>query len=136
MAFTLNKISLLGNIGKDPETKFTTSNLAVTTFSIATVHSYKGKDGNYVDDTTWHNVKCFALSDYFRNNLHKGVKIYLEGRQTNQSYEDASGNKKYYSEVIADNFSIILLGEKSTSTNQQNSKPASLPEDENDNLPF
>ena len=61
MAFSLNKIMLIGNLGQDAETRFTTNNVGVTSFSMATTHSYKGKDGNWVNETTWHNVVAFNL---------------------------------------------------------------------------
>ncbi|MCF8264567.1 MAG: single-stranded DNA-binding protein, partial [Melioribacteraceae bacterium] len=56
MAFSLNKIMLIGNLGRDAETRFTQNNTSVSTYSIATTHSYKGKDGNWVEETTWHNI--------------------------------------------------------------------------------
>ena len=62
MAFSLNKIMLIGNLGKDAETRFTTNNLSVTNFTLATTNSYKGKDGNWVNETTWHNITSFNLS--------------------------------------------------------------------------
>ena len=69
MAFSLNRIELIGNLGRDAETRFTTNNLSVTSFSIATTYSYKGKDGNFVNETTWHNCVGFNLSDFYK--FHK-----------------------------------------------------------------
>ena len=151
MAFSLNRISLLGNLGKDPETRFTTSNVAVTSFSVATSHSYKGKDGNWVNDTTWHNIVAFNLSDFLRDNLKKGKKVYVEGRLTNRSYEDKQGITRYVTEVVADNSSLIVLDAASgggggsyqnnntpfeSSQPNQNQGPANMPVEENDDLPF
>lgn len=109
MAFSLNRITLLGNIGKDAETRFTTNNLAVTTFSLATTHSYKGKDGNWVNETTWHNIVAFNVSDFVKESLKKGKKIYVEGRLSNRSYEDKEQIKRYVTEVIADTTKLIPL---------------------------
>ncbi len=78
MAFSLNKIMLIGNLGRDAETRFTTNNLSVTNFSIATTRSFKDKDGNWQNETTWHNVTGFNLSDYYKDNLKKGKKFYIE----------------------------------------------------------
>ena len=83
MAFSLNRIMLIGNLGRDAETRFTNNNVSVTNFSLATTHSYKGKDGDWVNETTWHNITGFNLSDYFKENLKKGKKFYVEGRLLN-----------------------------------------------------
>ena len=102
MAFSLNKIMLIGHLGKDCETRFTTGNTSVTNFTLATTHSYKDKSGNWKDETTWHNVVSFSLSDYMKENLKKGKKFYVEGRLTKRDYTDKDGNKKYFTEVISE----------------------------------
>ncbi len=142
MAFSLNRIQLLGNIGKDPETRFTTTNLAVTSFSIATTNSYKGKDGNWVNETTWHNIVAFNLSDFLKENLKKGKKVYLEGRLTNRSYEDNQGIKRYVTEVIADISKIIPLDARDQNSGSNYNSPienqgtVEAAVDKNDDLPF
>jgi len=100
---------LIGNLGQDAEHRFTTNNTAVTSFSIATTSGYKGKDGNWVNETTWHNVVAFALSDYYKDALKKGKKIYVEGRISKRDYTDKDGIKKYITEVIAERNGIIPL---------------------------
>lgn len=103
MAFSLNKIQLIGNLGKDSETRFTTNNeFAITSFSVATTHGVKGKDGNWENETTWHNIKAFNLSDYFKEVLKKGAKVYVEGRLSMRDYTDKDGIKRYFTEVISD----------------------------------
>lgn len=102
MAFSLNKIMLIGNLGQDAETRFTTNNTAVTSFSMATTHGYKGKDGNWINETTWHKVTAFALSDFFRDALKKGKKFYVEGRIQKREFTDKEGIKRYSTEVIAE----------------------------------
>jgi single-strand DNA-binding protein len=102
MAFSLNKVMLIGNLGNDAETRFTTNNLSVTSFSIATSNSYKGKDGNWVNETTWHNVVSFNLPDFYKESLKKGKKFYVEGRIQKRDYTDKEGIKRYVTEVISD----------------------------------
>lgn len=112
MAFSLNKIMLIGNLGNDAETRFTTNNLSVTTFSLATSRSYKGKDGNWVNETTWHNVVSYNLPDFFKDALKKGKKFYIEGRLSKRDYTDKEGIKRYMTEVISEKL-IPLEGRES-----------------------
>ena len=143
MAFSLNKIMLIGNLGQDAEHRFTTNNTEVTSFSIATTHSYKGRDGNWVNETTWHNVVIFGASDFLKNNLKKGRKFYVEGRISKRDYENKDGQKVYVTEIIGDKFNLIPLdssgeGFSGSSTNETFTKPEAIdnatPED--DDLPF
>ncbi len=144
MAFSLNKVMLIGNLGQDAEHRFTTNNTEVTTFSIATTYSYKGKDGNWVNETTWHNVVIFGASDFLKNNLKKGKKFYVEGRISKRDYENKDGQKVYVTEIIGDKFSIIPLdggsseGYSSSSTSETFTQPESLDKSapEDDDLPF
>ncbi len=140
MAFSLNRIMLIGNLGRDAETRFTTNNLSVTNFSLATTNSYKGKDGNWINETTWHNITSFNLSDYFKDNLKKGKKVYVEGRLTKREYTDKEGIKRYSTDVISER--IIPLdssegGGSSESTFNDSSADASAPQvEDNEDLPF
>lgn len=141
MAFSLNKIMLIGNLGRDVETRFTTGNVSISSFSLATTHSYKGKDGNWVNETTWHNVTVFNLSDFMKEQLKKGKKVYVEGRLTKREYTDKEGVKRYSTDVISER--IIPLegsGESSSysdSSSEGNNQDESLPPvDSNDDLPF
>ena len=102
MAFSLNKVMLIGNLGNDAENRFTTNNLSETSFSIATTNSYKGKDGNWVNETTWHNVVSFNLPDFYKESLKKGKKFYVEGRIQKRDYTDKEGIKRYVTEVISE----------------------------------
>jgi single-strand DNA-binding protein len=146
MAFSLNKIMLIGNLGRDAETRFTTTNVSVTSFTLATTNSYKGKDGNWVNETTWHNIVSFNLSDYFKENLKKGKKFYVEGRLTKRDYTDKEGIKRYATDVVADK--IIPLDssagggsgegfahEDSSFSGGSVTEPQ-IQTDENDDLPF
>ena len=143
MAFSLNKLMLIGNLGRDAETRFTTgNNVSITGFSIATTYSYKGKDGNWVNETTWHNVTVFNLSDFLKEQLKKGKKVYVEGRLTKREYTDKEGNKRYSTDVIAER--IIPLegsgsessGSQSDDNNYTNSVSDISDVESNDDLPF
>ena len=129
MAFSLNKIQLIGNLGGDAEHRFTTNNTAVTSFSVATTNSYKGKDGNWVNETTWHNVVAYGLSEYYKDTLKKGKKFYVEGRLTKRDYTDKEGIKRYVTEVIADRFNGLIPleardgGEAQMSSSSSSSSP-------------
>ena len=139
MAFSLNKIMLIGNLGKDAETRFTTSNAAVTTFSLATTSGYKGKDGNWVNETTWHNVVSFNLPDFYKEALKKGKKFYVEGRLSKRDYTDKDGIKRYVTEVVSEKL-IPLEGREGGGDSYSdrgavdNGGDAGSPEDED--LPF
>jgi len=138
MAFSLNKVMLIGNLGKDCETRFTTNNVSVTSFTMATTNSYKGKDGNWIDETTWHNVTCFNLSDYFKENLKKGKKFYVEGRISKRDYTDKDGIKRYSTNVISEKL-IPLDSSGAPVSREEQSSDAETPQvetDENNDLPF
>jgi single-strand DNA-binding protein len=142
MAFSLNKIMLIGNLGRDVETRFTTGNVSISSFSMATTYSYKGKDGNWVNETTWHNITVFNLSDFMKENLKKGRKVYVEGRLAKRDYTDKEGIKRYSTDVISER--IIPLdstGEGSGANSENNSSESGEvnempPVDNNDDLPF
>lgn len=139
MAFSLNRVMLIGNLGRDAETRFTTNNVSVTNFSIATTRSYKDKDGNWQNETTWHNVTGFNLSDFFKDNLKKGKKFYIEGRISKREYNDKDGNKRTATDVICER--LIPLESTSGSSND-GGEASSAGSDEppqvenNEDLPF
>jgi single-strand DNA-binding protein len=139
MAFSLNKIMLIGNLGRDAETRFTTNNLSVTNFSIATTRGYKEKDGNWQNETTWHNVTGFNLSDYYKDNLKKGKKFFIEGRISKRDYNDKDGNKRTSTDVIAEKLIPLEAGRSESarteeSTESYSSEPPKV--ENNDDLPF
>jgi single-strand DNA-binding protein len=130
---------LIGNLGKDSETRFTTGNVSVTNFTLATTHSYKDKNGEWKNETTWHNIVSFGLSDYMKDNLKKGRKFYVEGRLTKRDYTDKDGNKKYFTEVISERI-LPLEGVAGATTEEEKptgfeATPDITPEN-NDDLPF
>ena len=111
MAKSLNKVMLIGNLGKDPELRYTTSGTAVATFSLATNESWKDADGNMQERTEWHNIVAWKkLAEICGEWLKKGKKVYIEGRIQTRSYDDKNtGNKKYITEIVAEDM-IMLDG--------------------------
>ena len=105
---SVNKVILLGHLGKDAETKFTPSGIAKTSFTLATNRSYKDQSsGEWKEITDWHNIVLWR-SENLTNYLLKGKQVYVEGRIENRSWEDKEGQKKYITEVVCDQ--VILLG--------------------------
>jgi len=135
MAFTLNKIQLIGSLGKDAETSFTTTNTSITKFSVATTHSKKTADGNYENLTTWHNIVAFGLNDFTKDRLKKGSKVYVEGRIDHNKYEK-DGVTKYFTSVIANNYDGIILLDKSEKQSSEYKTIENHKPEGNDDLPF
>ncbi len=107
----LNKVMLIGNLGKDPEVQTLESNVKVAKFSLATTESYKDENGQTHSNTEWHNIVLWrGLADLAEKFLHKGNLIHLEGKIKTRSYDDKQGIKKYVTEIIAEQ--IILLDKK------------------------
>jgi single-strand DNA-binding protein len=107
---SVNKVILLGNLGKDAETKFTPGGISVSKFSLATGRRNKDQQsGEWKDITDWHNIVVWR-TEHVANFLLKGKQIYLEGRLETRSYEDKEGQKKYFTEVICNAQDLVLLG--------------------------
>jgi single-strand DNA-binding protein len=105
MARSLNKVMLIGNLGRDPELKALASGSHVTTFTMATNRRWKGKDGEMQEETQWHNIVAWAQrAEFIATYLKKGSKIYVEGRLTHRSWEDPNGQKHYATEVVVEDF--------------------------------
>jgi single-strand DNA-binding protein len=107
----LNKVTLIGNLGKDPETQTLEGGVSLAKFSLATTESYKDDKGTLHSETEWHNVILWrGLADLAAKYLKKGSSIYLEGKIKTRSYEDKTGIKKYVTEIIGESF--IMLDKK------------------------
>lgn len=107
---SVNKVILLGHLGKDAETKFTTSGISVSKFSLATNRRSKdSQTGEWKDITDWHNIVMWR-TEHVANYLLKGKQIYLEGRIESRTYEDKEGQKRYITEVVCEGANVILLG--------------------------
>jgi single-strand DNA-binding protein len=111
MAKSLNKVMLIGNLGKDPEVKFTPGGMAVAKFTVATNERFKDKSGEWQDRTEWHSIVAWQrLAEIVGEYLKKGSKVYIEGRLQTSSWEDKqSGEKKYRTEIIANDL-VMLSG--------------------------
>lgn len=130
---SLNKATLIGNLGKDPEVRAIPSGAKVANFSIATTENYTGKDGVKVDKTEWHNIVMWrGLAEVAEKYLRKGSQVYIEGRLQTRSWDDQNGQKRYTTEIVADN--MVMLGrpgggggaqrEEGGNFSQQNEQPA------------
>ncbi len=105
----INKIMLLGHVGKDPEVRYTNNGKAVATFSLATSEGWRDGQGELQERTTWHNIVVWdRLAEICKEYVKKGKQLYIEGRIQNRSYDDKDGNKRYITEVVANE--LILLG--------------------------
>jgi len=127
----MNKVFLYGNMGKDPELRYSKNSKPILNFSMATVESIK-KGDNWEDQITWHNIVMIGRnSEYLSNNLSKGKKVTVEGKIKNRQYEDKQGNKKYITEILADRieFESQKLEKKHAQNNQNDI-------DDDDDLPF
>lgn len=140
---SVNRVILLGNLGQDPELKYTPSGVAVTTVSLATNEMWKDSDGNRQERTEWHRVVMWRrLAEIAGEYLKKGSKIYVEGRLQTRSWEDKDGQKRYMTEVVADNMTMLDSkggdsGSSSSAPPKMESPPASDADVvEEDDLPF
>ncbi len=137
---SVNKVILIGNLGKDPEVRYTGSGIAVATFSVATNESWKDADGNAQDRTEWHNIVAWRkLAEICGQYLKKGSKIYLEGRIQYRTYDDKNGVKRYVTEVVM-NEMVMLDSRGSGGQDAAPLPPQPAQEkgqgDQNDDLPF
>ena len=131
---SVNKVILVGNVGKDPEVRHLDSGVAVANFPLATSESYNSKSGERVTTTEWHNIVLWrGLAEVAEKYVTKGRQLYIEGRIRTRSYDDKDGNKRYITEIYGDQ--MTMLGNRSDnqgSTDQggamQNSGTASTPQ--------
>ncbi len=104
----LNKVTLIGHLGKTPELQTLEGGVAVAKFSLATTEGYRDKEGKVQTETEWHNIVAWRnLADLAGKYLQKGSHIYLEGKLKTRSYEDKEGNKKHVTEIIAESFILL-----------------------------
>ena len=130
MASSLNKVMLIGSLGKDPEIRSIPNGSKVANFSVATNESYTDKQGNKVDKTEWHRIVMWrGLAEIAERYLKKGSQAYFEGKLTTRSWDDQNGVKKYTTEIVVDN--MQMLGKGSGEAPQASEPPAP-----DDDLPF
>mgnify|MGYP000887000632 CR=1 FL=1 len=105
---SLNKVMLIGNLGKDPEVRYTTSGQAVATFSLATSEKFKTKSGDWEERTEWHRVTLWGKqAEIASEYLAKGKTVYIEGRLQTRKWTDRDGNEKYTTEIVGDRMQML-----------------------------
>lgn len=127
----VNKVILVGNLGKDPEVRHLEGGAVVANFTIATSETYKDKSGQRIEQTEWHNIVVWrGLAEIAEKYLKKGMTIYIEGKLRSRTWDDKDGNKRYTTEIVGDTFTILSKKENgSSSTPHAGPKPG-------DDLPF
>ncbi len=135
---SVNKAILIGNLGADPELRYTPGGQAVASFSMATTERFKNKDGEQQERTEWHNIVCWKRTAEIANEyLKKGSPVYIEGRIQYRSYEDKDGIKRYRTDIVAQR--LQLLGARGKVEDEQK-QPPETPEPQtpadDDDLPF
>jgi single-strand DNA-binding protein len=122
----VNKVILLGNLGKDPEMRYTEGNVARLNFTVATTEYFKDKNGQRNDHTEWHNVVMWrSLAENGEKLLRKGTQVYIEGRLQSRQWTDKEGHKRHVTEIVADQFIVL-----------QKSSGADTPKDTAGDLPY
>ena len=130
MSRGLNKVMIIGHLGRDPEMRYTPSGRPVTTFSVATSRSWHSADGERHEETEWFNVVAWgSLAEICNQYLHKGQQVYIEGRLQTRRWEDTEGNKHFTTELVSKE--MIMLGERRDVSSTYVSKPG-----EEEEFPF
>ncbi len=130
---SVNKVIIVGNLGQDPEARFTPQGTAVTNLSIATNESWKNQEGEIQDRTEWHRVVMYGkMAETASEYMRKGSMVYVEGRLRTKEWEDQNQNKRKTTEIMCDNFT--MLGRRGDNQSIQSNRPESSTED--DDLPF
>jgi single-strand DNA-binding protein len=143
----LNKVFLIGNLGRDPEVRSTQSGQPVASFSLATTRRWRDREGNRQEHTEWHNIVCWGKqAEIAGQYLTKGKQVFVEGRLQTRSWDDRnSGEKRYKTEIVCDNFQMlggrgesdVERGERGESGGAAPGRPAGFDaEPEDDDIPF
>ena len=110
MSRTLNKVMLIGNVGKDPELKYTPSGIPVTSFRLATSETWKDRDGNVQEHTDWHTIVAWrGLAEVIHKLVKKGSRVYIEGRIQTRTFDDKTGSRRHVVEILADNMLLLEI---------------------------
>ncbi len=129
MSRGLNKVMIIGNLGRDPEMRYTPSGRPVTTFSVATSRSWSTSEGEKRVETEWFNVVSWSsLAEICKQHLTKGQQVYIEGRLQTRHWDDAEGNKHTSVEIVANE--MIILGERRDTSESTSSEAETVEEDE------
>lgn len=107
----LNKVILIGNVGRDPEMRYSEGNIGRLSFSLATTEYYKDRNGNRTEHTEWHNIVMWrGLAENAEKIIKKGSQVYIEGKIQSRQWNDKDGNKKNVTEIVAENFILLQRG--------------------------
>ena len=134
---SVNKVIIVGNLGQDPEGRFTPQGTAVTNLSVATNESWKNQSGEYQDRTEWHRVVMYGkMAETANEYMHKGMMVYIEGRLQTNEWEDQNQVKRKTTEIRCDNFTMLgKKGEGAQAKKPQNADET-FDESQDDDLPF
>jgi single-strand DNA-binding protein len=139
MAKGVNKVILLGRVGKAPETRYAQNGLAVSSFPLATSESWKDKTGNKQERTEWHNITAFGkLAEIVNQHVTKGMEIYIEGKIQTEKWQDKQGNDRYTTKIIASGIQMLggrKDGEARPARDQQRQNTPKQ-DDFEDDIPF
>ncbi|HYM95569.1 MAG TPA: single-stranded DNA-binding protein [Chitinophagaceae bacterium] len=140
----VNRVMLIGNLGKDPDVQTLEGNIAVAKFPLATTETFKDRSGKLVSQTEWHTVVLWrGLAELAQKYLHKSSLVYIEGRLRTRSWEDKEGNRKFATEVVGDN--LIMLDKRADNTGSSSQSDGGIEGtgggdtsigDPSENLPF
>ena len=132
----VNKVILVGNLGKDPDVRYLDNGVVVANFSLATTENYKNKLGERVSQTEWHNIVLWrGLAEVAEKYLKKGASVYIEGKIKTRKWEDKDSNTRYNTEILVDNMTM-LGGKKSQVVSHESDSSSVSNDDESDDLPF
>ncbi|MBS1651818.1 MAG: single-stranded DNA-binding protein [Bacteroidetes bacterium] len=133
----INKVILIGNLGKDPEIKYLEGNIARASFSLATSDYYRDKSGNKIEQTEWHNIVLWrAMAENAEKILKKGMQVYIEGKIQTRQWIDKDGNKKNITEIAGETFTVLQRRDSNTSNSSGNSFDIPSDKTGNDELPY
>ncbi|MEY2719790.1 MAG: single-strand binding protein [Bacteroidota bacterium] len=137
MSRTLNKVMLIGNVGKDPEVHFTPSGVKVAQLRLATSETWKDKDGAVQEHTDWHTIIAWrGLADVVERLVRRGSRLYVEGKIQSRSFDDRDGNKKYVTEIIADSLLVLDAKRHDQPSNTNEAEQSLEPTSGTDVIPF
>ena len=135
----VNKVILIGNLGRDPELRYTSSGVPVATFTLATTEEWKDRNtGNKQEHTEWHRIVAWRrLGEICGEYLHKGSKVYIEGKLRTRTWEDKDGNTRYTTEIVAQTLQILSPAERAEAL-PETSEPLPVEEPLNidEDIPF
>src|ERR1700761_5222139 len=124
----VNKVVLIGNLGKDPDLQYLEGNIAVAKFPLATTETFKDKNGNLISQTEWHTVVLWrGLAELAQKYLHKGSLVFIEGRIRTRNWEDKDKNRRFSTEIVGDNLVMLDKRKEQTDVPGEHAAPETNP---------